>query len=98
MQETKTAQIQTNTENWNTEAPYSAMLRDYAAASNKVLLRIAELRAALRQMQNAKAGTAASAKAQLLLEQRIQMLRSEYEDLRDIMHAVKIYAEREVQR
>ena len=98
MQATKTAQIHAKTEKWNTEAPYSAMLRDYAAASDKVLMRIAELRTELKQMQNAKAGSAASAKAQLLLEQRIQMLRSEYEDLRDIMHAVKIYAEREVQR
>ncbi len=98
MQTVRYTQTGQKTEPWNTEAPYSAMLADYQRASEKLLHRIAELRAERSQMQAAKAGTPESAKAELLLKQRIQMLKSEYEDVRDVIRAVRAYAEREVQR
>ncbi|MBQ8921906.1 MAG: hypothetical protein IJ060_07075 [Oscillospiraceae bacterium] len=98
MQTSQTVQNREETEPWRTGTPYSDMLADYQRASEKLLVRIAELRAELKQMQAHKAGSLTSAKAQLLLEQRIQMLKSEYEDVREVMRAVRIYAEREVQR
>lgn len=81
---------------WNTAAPYTAMLHAYKAASEKLLHRIAVLREELRGMQNEKAGTLASARKQTLLELRIQTLRTEYEDTCDIIAMLRGYAGKEV--
>ena len=97
MQMTEKAKHRQEPEQWNTDSPYSRMLADYERAAHKLVHRISELRAELKRMQEEKAGTLASARAQMLLEQRIQMLRSEYEDVRDVMDSVRFYAKREVQ-
>lgn len=82
---------------WVQSRPYTAMLRQYQTAADKLLHRLKELKAELTQMQQHKRGTLDSAQAQQQLEQRIQLLRMEYVDLTDTIHEIGSYAAQEVQ-
>lgn len=86
-----------NQETWIQHTPYTAMLRQYQAAADKLLQRLAQLKAELHQMQQHKRGTLDSAQAQKQLEQRILLLRTEYVDLTDTIYEIGGYAAREVQ-
>ena len=76
---------------------YTHMLREYRAAADKLNTRLAELRRMLRQMQQEKAGTRESVRAQKDLERRILLLRDERDDLECVMREIRGYAEMEVQ-
>ena len=96
MQDLNSSSQMHNETTWVTAAPYSAMLTEYNRAAQRLLDRIALLRGELREMKQQKEGTPESARQQTLLEQRIQMLRSEYEDTYDAMESIRGYAEQEV--
>lgn len=82
---------------WVLRQPYTHMLREYRAAADKLNARLAELRRTLRQMQQEKAGTRESVRAQKDLERRILLLRDERDDLECVMREIRGYAEMEVQ-
>lgn len=81
---------------WERRAPYTQMLRHYENAVQRVQRRREELRAELHALSHHKEGTAASAKRQKLLEQRIELLCEEYIDLIDAIREIRIYAAKEV--
>jgi len=84
-------------EAWVQTKPYTAMLRSYEQAAEKLRLRRAALTVLLRAASEQKQGTAASARKQKELEERIELLRTEYYELAEVMREVRIYAEQEVQ-
>ena len=75
---------------------YRTMLREYQQAALRLKKRLDTLRAELRAADSAKAYTAESAKAQLLLERRAALLQFEYEDMLDTLQTIRFYAQREV--
>jgi len=82
---------------WNDRAPYTAMLEGYRAASDKITLRLAELRAELNRMQKHKSGTLRGAREQSLLEKRIMLLYDERAEIAAVMRVLEGYAAAEVQ-
>ena len=84
-----------NHTDWVQQAPYTAMLRQYRAAADALQQRLTELRAQLGSLP--KLGTAESVQQQKLLEQRIQLLRTEYVEITDVIGAIGGYAEKEAQ-
>ena len=81
---------------WNTQMPYTAMLREYRVAADKINIRLEELKQELARMQAHKAGTFSSSQAQRRLEQKMQMLREERGELAEDIRALRFYAGREV--
>ena len=96
MQNTTASRSPQNPGAWNNTAPYTAMLADYELAAQRLKQRIAELQPELKAC--VRAGTLESARAQTLLQARIQMLRNEYEDTQSVMQTLRGYAAREVQQ
>ncbi len=88
---------QNSRENWVQTKPYTAMLRSYEKAAEKLRLRRTALMLQLRAAAEQKQGTLVSAKKQKELEERIALLRTEYYELTEIMRTLRVYAEREVQ-
>ncbi len=86
---------QNTTVNWVQDQPYTAMLRDYSRAADRLLLRMAALRTELRQLQQCKKYTRESADKQKSLEHRVDLLRSEYYDLTLCIREIGIYAAKE---
>ena len=82
---------------WTCHAPYTKMLSEYRAASDKISARLTVLRQELRNMRAKKAGTYASAQAQTRLEQRIAILLDERNELADVMLSLRVYAQKEAQ-
>ena len=76
---------------WTTPAPYTAMLREYAAAAEKLDARLTVLRGELRAMAEC------TPPARTALERRILLLRDEREEIHAVMRTLKEYAAREVQ-
>lgn len=76
---------------WTAPAPYTAMLREYAAAAAKLDARLFVLRGELRAMAQC------TPPARTALERRILLLRDEREEIRAVMRTLREYAEREVQ-
>ncbi|MBR3269229.1 MAG: hypothetical protein IKI58_10980 [Oscillospiraceae bacterium] len=95
MQTNAKPQHRNESEPWIADAPYSKMLAEYEQAAELLVSRIKVLRGELKEMLANKNGTAASAKAQTLLEQRILLLRMEYAEIRETMKTLRIYAEKE---
>ena len=89
--------LTTNPDTWEETAPYTAMLRRYQTAADKLVSRQDELKGALRQMLHSKQGTPASAHEQKVLEDRLLLLRTEYVELADAMRQIRFYAAREAQ-
>ena len=96
MQQTVRFQTETYEPAWEEEAPYTKMAAAYREAAEKLLIRRGELRQQLAVMRRSKAGTAASAKAQTVMEQRISTLTEEYSDTLEIIRQIQPYANREV--
>lgn len=82
---------------WEETKPYTAMLRQYQAAADKLAVRQQGLKSELRQMQDCKGNTPESAHAQKVLEDRLQLLHNEYYELTDVMRQIRRYAAMEVQ-
>ena len=95
MQRSDTACQRTAETEWVQTAPYTAMLRDYETAAARLRNRITELTEELKAAEKSKAGTQDSARAQTLLEQRIDTLRHEYIDTQSVMQQIRVYAEKE---
>ena len=68
------------------EPVYSRMLRDYCAAADKLLVRQTALKHALPDCMPERRRE---------LEQRIRLLRTEYEDVSDLIRCIRFYAARE---
>lgn len=85
------------TEAWIQTKPYTAMLRSYEKAAEKLRLRRSALTLLLHTAAQQKQGTADSAKKQKELEERLALLRAEYYELTEVMQALRFYAEREEQ-
>ena len=77
--------------------PYTAMLRQYSAAADRLMLRLRELQQECKILQQSKKHTAESANAQRSLERRIDLLRSEYYETIDCIREIGIYAAKETQ-
>ena len=80
---------------WNLICPYTAMLRDYRAAADRLSARLAVLRRELRDMEQSRRlrGALPARKA---LERRIMLLRDERADLESVMRILQGYADAEV--
>lgn len=81
---------------WEQNAPYTKMLLHYERAVRRLKQRREDLKAELHTLRSSKQGTLASARAQTLLEKRIELLYEEYTDLTDAMREIRIYAAKEV--
>ena len=88
---------QTNQEAWVQHQPYTAMLRQYRAAADRLKQRLNDLRNELKTMQHTKKYTRESTNAQRMLERRMDLLRSEYYEITDCMREIGIYAAKEAQ-
>ncbi|MCQ2407912.1 MAG: hypothetical protein MJ065_05225 [Oscillospiraceae bacterium] len=88
---------QNSRENWVQTKPYTAMLRSYQTTAERLRLHQSALMLELRTSAERKQGTLMSAKKQKELEERIALLRTEYYELAEVMRALRVYAEREVQ-
>lgn len=80
---------------WERRAPYTVMLQCYARAVQRLSRRREELKEELHAMKAHPARSAESARQQMLLEKRIDLLYEEYLDLTDAMREIRIYAAKE---
>jgi len=82
---------------WNKKSPYTAMLKSYQAAADRLRRRRRMLLAELNDLQQNKNCTADSAKKQKDLEGRIALLYTEYLEAADAMRAISVYAQKEAE-
>lgn len=85
----------TQQETWVQHQPYTAMLRQYNDAADRLKERLQTLKDELKEMQERGQDSAESAFAQRILERRMDLLRTEYYELTDCIRDIAFYAERE---
>lgn len=88
---------QIHQETWVQHQPYTVMLHQYRDAANRLKQRITMLSLELKAMQDRSGDSAESADRQRTLEQRVDLLRTEYYEITDCMQEIAVYAEKEQQ-